>query len=146
MEKITFVNNDAPYLSAENLNQLQNNVEEAIDGVVIWENLNLTEEFPSQQIDISLYEYKKFDVVYLINPVTNYYVTQHINRRPITSQQTAITYYNDMDLIVYRNVMFGNSYIFFGQCYGYGIASSAQQGFVENADGTLIPYRIIAYK
>lgn len=31
MKKINFVNNDAPYLSAENLNQMQDNIEEAID-------------------------------------------------------------------------------------------------------------------
>ena len=30
MEKITFVNNSEPYLSAENLNQLQTNIENAI--------------------------------------------------------------------------------------------------------------------
>lgn len=30
MKKIDFVNNDAPYLSAENLNQMQDNIEEAI--------------------------------------------------------------------------------------------------------------------
>ena len=34
MEKINFVNNSEPYLSAENLNQLQTNVETAINGVV----------------------------------------------------------------------------------------------------------------
>ena len=31
MEKITFVNNSEPYLSAENLNQLQTNIENAIN-------------------------------------------------------------------------------------------------------------------
>ena len=31
MEKITFVNNSEPYLSAENLNQLQDNIENAIN-------------------------------------------------------------------------------------------------------------------
>ena len=31
MKKIDFVNNDAPYLSAENLNQMQDNIEEAIE-------------------------------------------------------------------------------------------------------------------
>jgi hypothetical protein len=31
MDKINFVNNDAPYLSAENLNQMQDNIEEAIN-------------------------------------------------------------------------------------------------------------------
>ena len=30
MEKINFANNNAPYLSADNLNQMQNNIEEAI--------------------------------------------------------------------------------------------------------------------
>lgn len=30
MKKINFVNNDAPYLNAENLNQMQDNIEEAI--------------------------------------------------------------------------------------------------------------------
>lgn len=30
MKKINFVNNEAPYLSAENLNQMQDNIEEAI--------------------------------------------------------------------------------------------------------------------
>lgn len=34
MEKITFVNENAPYVSAENLNQMQENVESAINGVV----------------------------------------------------------------------------------------------------------------
>lgn len=34
MEKINFVNNNEPYLSAENLNQMQDNIEEAINGVV----------------------------------------------------------------------------------------------------------------
>lgn len=34
MEKINFVNNEAPYLSAENLNQMQDNIENAISGVV----------------------------------------------------------------------------------------------------------------
>jgi hypothetical protein len=31
MKKINFVNNDAPYLSAENLNQMQDNIEGAIN-------------------------------------------------------------------------------------------------------------------
>ena len=31
MKKINFVNNDAPYLSAENLNQMQDNIEDAIN-------------------------------------------------------------------------------------------------------------------
>ena len=34
MEKIQFKNNEAPYLSAENLNQLQTNIETAISEVV----------------------------------------------------------------------------------------------------------------
>lgn len=34
MKKINFVNNDAPYLSAENLNQMQDNIEEAIGEIV----------------------------------------------------------------------------------------------------------------
>ena len=34
MKKINFVNNSEPYLSAENLNQMQSNIEEAINGVV----------------------------------------------------------------------------------------------------------------
>ena len=34
MEKITFVNENAPYVSAENLNQMQDNVENAINGIV----------------------------------------------------------------------------------------------------------------
>lgn len=34
MEKITFVNENAPYVSAENLNQMQTNVENAINGIV----------------------------------------------------------------------------------------------------------------
>lgn len=34
MEKITFVNENAPYVSAENLNQMQDNVESAINGII----------------------------------------------------------------------------------------------------------------
>ena len=34
MKKITFVNENEPYLSAENLNQMQDNIETAINGVV----------------------------------------------------------------------------------------------------------------
>ena len=34
MQKITFVNENAPYVSAENLNQMQTNVENAINGIV----------------------------------------------------------------------------------------------------------------
>jgi hypothetical protein len=34
MEKIQFKNNEAPYLSAENLNQMQDNIEEAINGII----------------------------------------------------------------------------------------------------------------
>lgn len=33
MKKITFVNEDAPYISAENLNQMQTNVESAINEI-----------------------------------------------------------------------------------------------------------------
>ena len=34
MKKINFVNNDAPYLSAENLNQMQDNIETAINELI----------------------------------------------------------------------------------------------------------------
>ena len=34
MEKINFVNNSEPYLSAENLNTMQDNIETAINGIV----------------------------------------------------------------------------------------------------------------
>lgn len=34
MEKITFVNENAPYVSAENLNQMQTNVENAINEII----------------------------------------------------------------------------------------------------------------
>ena len=38
MEKIEFKNNEEPYLSAENLNQMQDNIEKSVDGVVLYEN------------------------------------------------------------------------------------------------------------
>ena len=44
MEKINFVNNSEPYLSAENLNQLQTNIENAINGFVLYENESGTTE------------------------------------------------------------------------------------------------------
>lgn len=44
MEKINFVNNSTPYLSAENLNQMQSNVENAINGVVLYENADGSNE------------------------------------------------------------------------------------------------------
>lgn len=34
MEKINFVNGESPYISATNLNNLQNNVENAINGII----------------------------------------------------------------------------------------------------------------
>lgn len=37
MKKINFANNSEPYLSAENLTQMQDNIEEAINGVVLFE-------------------------------------------------------------------------------------------------------------
>ena len=44
MEKITFVNESAPYLSAENLNQMQDNVENAIIGEE-WKDMSLLNDF-----------------------------------------------------------------------------------------------------
>lgn len=40
MKKINFVNNSEPYLSSENFNQIQDNVEEAINGYVLFEDKN----------------------------------------------------------------------------------------------------------
>lgn len=34
MKKITFINNGAPYISAENLNQMQDNIEESINEII----------------------------------------------------------------------------------------------------------------
>lgn len=42
MEKINFVNNSEPYLSAENLNQMQSNIEDAIKETILYENENGT--------------------------------------------------------------------------------------------------------
>lgn len=48
MKKITFVNDSEPYLSAENLNQLQDNIEEHIDGVTSY---STTEQIIGTWID-----------------------------------------------------------------------------------------------
>ena len=50
MKKINFVNNSQPYLSAENLNQMQNNMEEAI-GEAIGEYYSTEEQVIGTWID-----------------------------------------------------------------------------------------------
>lgn len=43
MEKITFKNGQAPYISDTNLNQMQNNIEEAINETITSSNVTLVE-------------------------------------------------------------------------------------------------------
>ena len=146
MKKITFVNNSEPYLSAENLNQMQENVENAISGVTIWTNSKPTEEFVSQQINIDLKKYKSFQVIWLINPNDNIYISSSIIKG-MTFQEDAKTYLYDANLLLTRLIGIFDSYIWFGQCYGYGIANSATStGFLENTNKGLIPVQIIGFE
>lgn len=64
MEKINFGNNSEPYLSAENLNQMQDNIEEAIDGTVLWENPNIDEEFMSQEVTLNNSDYNYYKIIF----------------------------------------------------------------------------------
>lgn len=60
MEKITFVNNSEPYLSAENLNQLQTNIENAIN-----EKTNLNFKFLKTSSGASGYSTSSADFIQL---------------------------------------------------------------------------------
>lgn len=64
MKKINFVNNSEPYLSAENLNQMQNNIEEAISTrLLLWSNTNL-DSFEQTNITLSSKDYDMLQVFY----------------------------------------------------------------------------------
>lgn len=63
MKKINFVNNDAPYLSAENLNQMQDNIEEAINGVVLFESAE-GDNSTSITLNETLANYKEIEIVF----------------------------------------------------------------------------------
>ena len=60
MKKINFVNNEAPYLSAENLNQMQDNIEEAIS------NYSTKEQVIGKWLDKPLYR----KVISMVIPTT----------------------------------------------------------------------------
>ena len=64
MKKINFVNNSEPYLSAENLNQMQSNIEEAIKGEILWTNPNPTSDFGSQDITLNSSNYDVYELYY----------------------------------------------------------------------------------
>lgn len=67
MRKIEFINDSAPYLSAENLNLLQDNVEEGIEehrSKILWTNLNPTSTFNAQTIILSSNDYDYLEVFY----------------------------------------------------------------------------------
>ena len=71
MEKINFANNDAPYLSAENLNQMQDNIEEAIKNKSKIETI-----WDGDKIDTGLITLSKpvtdYDFIIVVNQGDNY--------------------------------------------------------------------------
>ena len=71
MKKINFVNNSEPYLSAENLNQMQSNVEEIIKGTLLWQNPNPNNAMVDQAINLNSSEYDFYEVFYKNNKDVN---------------------------------------------------------------------------
>lgn len=64
MEKINFVNNSEPYLSAENLNQMQDNMENAVKTrTLLWSNNNL-DTLGMTNITLSSEDYEMLQVFY----------------------------------------------------------------------------------
>lgn len=145
MKKINFVNNDAPYLSAENLNQMQDNIEEAINGNIIWENPNPTSDFEEKTINLDLTGYRMFfltfrnrkdDDAYTCTPAQKGLMqnVMFVGWIPSVSK----------DISAVRHFNIQENHIYIGKTYGYGIGDHS--GFHENITDVLIPYQIIGYK
>ena len=101
MEKITFKNNTQPYLSAENLNKLQTNVEESINQAKI--NAETTASNQLQTFDNNL--------INRTYPIGSIYHTSSANKNPGTS------FGGEWELV---RTFYG------GELIGYGLAQTHQ--------------------
>jgi hypothetical protein len=84
MQKITFVNESEPYLSAENLNQMQDNVENAINWKLYKSNVSA-----STSVDISTLDFNELYIEVRIGTTSavsnNYITTFHILKNQLSS-------------------------------------------------------------
>ena len=146
MEKIEFKNNSEPYLSAENLNQIQNNVEQAIEVLkedifqnnikILWANSSPTSNFDSQKIMLNSVDYDFYEVIsYGSDSKANCLSTGKIPKgeKAYLNQ----TYYSGGVKIRQRDIIeITDDSIAFGNCFNNG----------ETTNANLIPIYVIGYK
>ena len=154
MNKINWVNGQSggTPLSAENLNLMQDNIEDAIDenttkinqlenkipiSKKIWANSNSTTSFNAQTIvlDEALTNYDAFEIIYRISADGNNFITSGVLGKNYISRATTIVAGNVVWRTGYKHETEDNKFIFtIGQAPG-----------TTNANW-LIPHCIIAYK
>lgn len=146
MEKITFVNDSEPYLSAETLNQMQDNIKQSVDGTVIWTNPDITQEFAGQRIIKDLSSYKRFTLRWVLSSTNSIFGATEIYKNAYNRINT-IGNVDNFDLALQRDVALTEVEISFTDCYGYGIGAFASPiGFAGMRNKGIIPYQIIGYE
>lgn len=140
MDKINFINGSQPAINDTNLNKLQTNIENAINGTVLYENEQGTQG--DIQLSDSYINYKKFDIYVNEGSVLSCYNTEECvigYAKPIGIDTVSIQ-------IKTQQIFFKNNNTItrgMGKTIGLG---GAGQGVSQNIDENMIITKIIGYK
>ena len=140
MDKINFINGSQPTINDTNLNKLQTNIENAINGTVLYENEQGTQG--DIQLSDSYINYKKFDIYVNEGSVLSCYNTEECvisYAKPIGIDTVSIQ-------IKTQQIFFKNNNTItrgIGKTIGLG---GAGQGVSQNIDENMTITKIIGYK
>lgn len=160
MDKINFENypSETSPVSAERLNEMQENIEKAT-GVVVWENQNTNpmQDFPTQNIDLTSLpnfstDFNYFEIIYYIDPklsaseltikstgklkiMDRGYYLEHI----FTSGTNAYILSRGLGFNYTNNQLSG---IVFSPCYRYQVGTTGS----TTVNNCCVPLQIIMYK
>lgn len=141
MEKINFVNDSEPYLSAENLNKMQSNIETAINGVVLYENE--TGSYESITLSDSAANYKYIELFFQAENNHNSIKVYKPNEKNVYTQMDAV--YGDATYVKKSKWYISNNTIAIGVCFNYAITNSLViQQYGNNSQVAIT--RVIGYK
>lgn len=145
MEKITFVNNSEPYLSAENLNQLQTNIEKELEELknkskLLWTNSNASSNFDNSLLGIDLSTYDEYEIIF--NESTSFKTKVGYGGKAYIIQD-ANGNFTGSPYIYLREITSTKSGITIGACRGQ---QSGTTGTWSTNNARLIPLHIIGHR
>lgn len=148
MEKINWVNGQAggTPLSAENMNQMQDYIEEAINNItghVLWANSDITSDFAAQTVNLTDTDYDFIKIVYKYYKSSAYIMSQETLKNYSTVLGAGFTYANQAGgETVMRTVVSASS----GAQLTFR-EGKQQLGSTESTNnGYCIPIYVIGYK